>query len=164
MSSAISMNIADELLILVKEVAIQELIIAMVVAVAVVAVKITMDIHKIYTDILTSYNVLTVFKGDVDKEDLKIIISLFLLSYTNLSIINRDRSLKKDEKVENFFNALDKIIDKRFVKDILDKETLESIVLDFNKRIKYMKEHGLDIEVYEEMKTPGVDSIKYIIE
>lgn len=123
-----------------------------------------MDIHKIYTDILTSYNVLTVFKGDVDKEDLKIIISLFLLSYTNLSIINRDRSLKKDEKVENFFNAIDKIIDKRFIKDILDKETLESIVLDFNKRIKYMKEHGLDIEVYEEMKTPGVDSIKYIIE
>lgn len=123
-----------------------------------------MDIHKIYTDILTSYNILTVFKGDVNKEDLKIIISLFLLSYTNLSIINRDRSLKKDEKVKNFFNALDKIIDKRFVKDILDKETLESIVLDFNKRIKYMKEHGLDIEVYEEMKTPGVDSIKYIIE
>lgn len=123
-----------------------------------------MDIHKIYTDILTSYNVLTVFKGDVDKEDLKIIISLFLLSYTNLSIINRDRSLKKDEKVENFFNAIDKIIDKRFIKDILDQETLESIVLDFNKRIKYMKEHGLDIEVYDEMKTPGVDSIKYIIE
>ena len=123
-----------------------------------------MDIHKIYTDILTSYNILTVFKGDVNKEDLKIIISLFLLSYTNLSIINRDRSLKKDEKVENFFNALDKIIDKRFVKDILDKETLESIMLDFNKRIKYMKEHGLDIEVYDEMKTPGVDSIKYIIE
>lgn len=123
-----------------------------------------MDIHKIYTDILTSYNILTVFKGDVDKEDLKIIISLFLLSYTNLSIINRDRSLKKDKKVENFFNALDKIIDKRFVKDILDQETLESIVLDFNKRIKYMKEHGLDIEVYDEMKTPGVDSIKYIIE
>lgn len=123
-----------------------------------------MDIHKIYTDILTSYNVLTVFKGDTDKEDLKIIISLFLLSYTNLSVINRDRSLKKDEKVENFFNAIDKIIDKRFVKDILDKETLESIVLDFNKRIKYMKEHGLDIEVYDEMKTPGVDSIKYIIE
>lgn len=123
-----------------------------------------MDVHKIYTDILTSYNILTVFKGDVNKEDLKIIISLFLLSYTNLSIINRDRSLKKDEKVENFFNAIDKIIDKRFVKDILDKETLESIILDFNKRIKYMKEHGLDIEVYEEMKTPGVDSIKYIIE
>ena len=123
-----------------------------------------MDIHKIYTDILTSYNMLTVFKGDVNKEDLKIIISLFLLSYTNLSIINRDRSLKKDEKVENFFNAIDKIIDKRFIKDILDKETLESIVLDFNKRIKYMKEHGLDIEVYDEMKTPGVDSIKYIIE
>lgn len=123
-----------------------------------------MNIHKIYTDILTSYNILTVFKGDVDKEDLKIIISLFLLSYTNLSIINRDRSLKKDEKVENFFNAIDKIIDKRFVKDILDQETLESVVLDFNKRIKYMKEHGLDIEVYEEMKTPGVDSIKYIIE
>ena len=160
------MNIADELSILVKEVAIQELIIiaATAVAVAVVAVKITMDIHKIYTDILTSYNVLTVFKGDVDKEDLKTIISLFLLSYTNLSIINRDRSLKKDEKVENFFHAIDKIIDKRFVKDILDKETLESIILDFNKRIKYMKEHGLDIEVYEEMKTPGVDSIKYIIE
>ncbi|MBB1552794.1 MAG: hypothetical protein HG453_001185 [Clostridiales bacterium] len=123
-----------------------------------------MNIHKIYTDILTSYNILTVFKGDVDKEDLKIIISLFLLSYTNLSIINRDRSLKKDEKIENFFNAIDKIIDKRFVKDILDQETLESIVLDFNKRIKYMKEHGLDIEVYDEMKTPGVDSIKYIIE
>ena len=134
-----------------------------------------MDIHKIYTDILTSYNILTVFKGDVNKEDLKIIISLFLLSYTNLSIINRDRSLKKDEKVaiagfgsfekgENFFNALDKIIDKRFVKDILDKETLESIILDFNKRIKYMKEHGLSIEVYDEMLTPGVDSIKYIIE
>lgn len=123
-----------------------------------------MDIHKIYTDILTSYNILTVFKGDVNKEDLKIIISLFLLSYTNLSIINRDRSLKKDEKVENFFNAIDKIIDKRFIKDILDQETLESIVLDFNKRIKYMKEHGLDIEVYDEMKTPGVDSIKYIIE
>lgn len=123
-----------------------------------------MDIHKIYTDILTNYNVLTVFKGNTDKDDLKIIISLFLLSYTNLSIINRDRSLKKDEKVENFFNAIDKIIDKRFVKDILDQETLESIVLDFNKRIKYMKEHGLDIEVYDEMKTPGVDSIKYIIE
>lgn len=123
-----------------------------------------MDIHKIYTDILTSYNILTIFKGDVDKEDLKIIISLFLLSYTNLSIINRDRSLKKDEKVENFFNAIDKIIDKRFVKDVLDKETLESIILDFNKRIKYMKEHGLDIEVHEEMMTPGVDSIKYIIE
>lgn len=123
-----------------------------------------MDIHKIYTDILTSYNILTVFKGDTDKDDLKIIISLFLLSYTNLSIINRDRSLKKDEKVENFFNAIDKIIDKRFVKDILDKETLESIILDFNKRIKYMKEHGLNIEVHEEMMTPGVDSIKYIIE
>lgn len=123
-----------------------------------------MDIHKIYTDILTNYNILTVFKGDVNKEDLKIIISLFLLSYTNLSIINRDRSLKKDEKVENFFNAIDKIIDKRFVKDILDQETLESIVLDFNKRIKYMKEHGLNIEVYDEMLTPGVDSIKYIIE
>lgn len=123
-----------------------------------------MDIHKIYIDILTNYNILTVFKGDVNKEDLKIIISLFLLSYTNLSIINRDRSLKKDEKVENFFNAIDKIIDKRFVKDVLDKETLESIILDFNKRIKYMKEHGLNIEVYDEMLTPGVDSIKYIIE
>lgn len=123
-----------------------------------------MDIHKIYTDILTSYNVLTVFKGDVNKDDLKIIISLFLLSYTNLSIINRDRSLKKDEKVENFYNALDKIIDKRFVKDILDKETLETIIIDLNKRIKYAKEHGLDVEIRDEMMTPGVDSIKYIIE
>lgn len=123
-----------------------------------------MDIHKIYTDILTSYNVLTVFKGDVNKDDLKIIISLFLLSYTNLSIINRDRSLKKDEKVENFYNALDKIIDKRFVKDVLDKETLETIIVDLNKRIKYAKEHGLDVEIRDEMMTPGVDSIKYIIE
>lgn len=123
-----------------------------------------MDIHKIYTDILTSYNVLTVFKGDVNKDDLKIIISLFLLSYTNLSIINRDRSLKKDEKVENFYNALDKIIDKRFVKDVLDKETLETIIIDLNKRIKYAKEHGLDVEIRNEMMTPGVDSIKYIIE
>lgn len=123
-----------------------------------------MDIHKIYTDILTSYNVLTVFKGNVNKDDLKIIISLFLLSYTNLSIINRDRSLKKDEKVENFYNALDKIIDKRFVKDVLDKETLETIIIDLNKRIKYAKEHGLDVEIRDEMMTPGVDSIKYIIE
>lgn len=123
-----------------------------------------MDIHKIYIDILTSYNVLTVFKGDVNKDDLKIIISLFLLSYTNLSIINRDRSLKKDEKVENFYNALDKIIDKRFVKDVLDKETLETIIVDLNKRIKYAKEHGLDVEIRDEMMTPGVDSIKYIIE
>lgn len=123
-----------------------------------------MDIHKIYTDILTSYNVLTVFKGDVNKDDLKIIISLFLLSYTNLSIINRDRSLKKDEKVENFYNALDKIIDKRFVKDVLDKETLETIIIDLNKRIRYAKEHGLDVEIRDEMMTPGVDSIKYIIE
>lgn len=123
-----------------------------------------MDIHKIYIDILTSYNVLTVFKGDVNKDDLKIIISLFLLSYTNLSIINRDRSLKKDEKVENFYNALDKIIDKRFVKDVLDKETLETIIIDLNKRIKYAKEHDLDVEIRDEMMTPGVDSIKYIIE
>lgn len=123
-----------------------------------------MDIHKIYTDILTSYNVLTVFKGDVNKDDLKIIISLFLLSYTNLSIINRDRSLKKDEKVENFYNALDKIIDKRFVKDVLDKETLETIIIDLNKRIKYAKEHGLNVEIRDEMMAPGVDSIKYIIE
>lgn len=123
-----------------------------------------MDIHKIYTDILTSYNVLTVFKGDVNKDDLKIIISLFLLSYTNLSIINRDRSLKKDEKVENFYNTLDKIIDKRFVKDVLDKETLETIIIDLNKRIKYAKEHGLDVEIRDEMMAPGVDSIKYIIE
>lgn len=123
-----------------------------------------MDIHKIYTDILTSYNVLTVFKGDVNKDDLKIIISLFLLSYTNLSIINRDRSLKKDEKVENFYNALDKIIDKRFVKDVLDKETLETIIIDLNKRIKYAKEHDLDVEIRDEMMAPGVDSIKYIIE
>lgn len=123
-----------------------------------------MDIHKIYTDILTSYNVLTVFKGDVNKDDLKIIISLFLLSYTNLSIINRDRSLKKDEKVENFYNALDKIIDKRFVKDVLDKETLETIIIDLNKRIKYAKEHGLDVKIRDEMMAPGVDSIKYIIE
>lgn len=123
-----------------------------------------MDIHKIYIDILTSYNVLTVFKGDVNKDDLKIIISLFLLSYTNLSIINRDRSLKKDEKVENFYNALDKIIDKRFVKDVLDKETLETIIIDLNKRIKYAKEHGLDVEIRDEMMAPGVDSIKYIIE
>ena len=123
-----------------------------------------MDIHKIYTDILTSYNVLTVFKGDANKDDLKIIISLFLLSYTNLSIINRDRSLKKDEKVENFYNALDKIIDKRFVKDVLDKETLETIIIDLNKRIKYAKEHGLDVEIRDEMMAPGVDSIKYIIE
>lgn len=123
-----------------------------------------MDIHKIYTDILTSYNVLTVFKGDVNKDDLKIIISLFLLSYTSLSIINRDRSLKKDEKVENFYNALDKIIDKRFVKDVLDKETLETIIIDLNKRIKYAKEHGLDVEIRDEMMAPGVDSIKYIIE
>lgn len=123
-----------------------------------------MDVYKIYTDILTSYNVLTVFKGDVNKDDLKIIISLFLLSYTNLSIINRDRSLKKDEKVENFYNALDKIIDKRFVKDVLDKETLETIIIDLNKRIKYAKEHGLDVEIRDEMMAPGVDSIKYIIE
>lgn len=123
-----------------------------------------MDIHKIYTDILTSYNVLTVFKGDVNKDDLKIIISLFLLSYTNLSIINRDRSLKKDEKVENFYNALDKIIDKRFVKDVLDKETLETIIIDLNKRIKYAKEHGLDVQIRDKMMAPGVDSIKYIIE
>jgi len=84
-----------------------------------------MDIHKIYIDILTSYNILTVFKGDINKEDLKIIISLFLLSYTNLRIINRDRSLKKDEKVENFFNAIDKFFNQsvRLVSYTIDAVT-----------------------------------------
>lgn len=129
-----------------------------------------MDLNKLYNEIMTTFNVVVAlgFAGqdhdynDQTKAILQNIILLYILGYTNISIINRNSSLNKTEDVSRFINSIKNIIDKRYIKQVFDKETLETILLDFDKRIKYANNHGLTIEVRNTLLEPVIESIKYI--
>ena len=100
--------------------------------------------------------------NDQTKAILQNIILLYILGYTNISIINRNSSLNKTEDISRFIDSIKNIIDKRYIKQVFDKETLETILLDFDKRIKYANNHGLTIEVRNTLLEPVIESIKYI--
>ena len=129
-----------------------------------------MDLNKLYNEIMTTFNVVVAlgFAGqdhdynDQTKAILQNIILLYILGYTNISIINRNSSLNKTEDVSRFIDSIKNIIDKRYIKQLFDKETLETILLDFDKRLKYANNHGLTIEVRNTLLEPVIESIKYI--
>lgn len=129
-----------------------------------------MDLNKLYNEIMTTFNVVVAigFAGqdhdynDQTKAILQNIILLYILGYTNISIINRNSSLNKTEDVSRFIDSIKNIIDKRYIKQVFDKETLETILLDFDKRLKYANNHGLTIEVKNTLLEPVIESIKYI--
>lgn len=129
-----------------------------------------MDLNKLYNEIMTTFNVVVALElagqdhdyNDQTKAILQNIILLYILGYTNISIINRNSSLNKTEDVSRFIDSIKNIIDKRYIKQVFDKETLETILLDFDKRIKYANNHGLTIEVRNTLLEPVIESIKYI--
>lgn len=129
-----------------------------------------MDLNKLYNEIMTTFNVVVALGlagqdhdyNDQTKAILQNIILLYILGYTNISIINRNSSLNKTEDVSRFIDSIKNIIDKRYIKQVFDKETLETILLDFDKRIKYANNHGLTIEVKNTLLEPVIESIKYI--
>lgn len=129
-----------------------------------------MDLNKLYNEIMTTFNVVVALGlagqdhdyNDQTKSILQNIILLYILGYTNISIINRNSSLNKTEDVSRFIDSIKNIIDKRYIKQVFDKETLETILLDFDKRLKYANNHGLTIEVRNTLLEPVIESIKYI--
>lgn len=129
-----------------------------------------MDLNKLYNEIMTTFNVVVALGlagqdhdyNDQTKAILQNIILLYILGYTNISIINRNSSLNKTEDISRFIDSIKNIIDKRYIKQVFDKETLETILLDFDKRIKYANNHGLTIEVRNTLLEPVIESIKYI--
>ena len=128
-----------------------------------------MDLNKLYNEIMTTFNVVVALElagQDHDYNDqTKVILQnilLYILGYTNISIINRNSSLNKTEDVSRFIDSIKNIIDKRYIKQVFDKETLETILLDFDKRLKYANNHGLNIEVRNTLLEPVIESIKYI--
>lgn len=129
-----------------------------------------MDLNKLYNEIMTTFNVIVALGlagqdhdyNDQTKAILQNIILLYILGYTNISIINRNSSLNKTEDVSRFIDSIKNIIDKRYIKQVFDKETLETILLDFDKRLKYANNHGLTIEVRNTLLEPVIESIKYI--
>ena len=129
-----------------------------------------MDLNKLYNEIMTTFNVVVALGlagqdhdyNEQTKAILQNIILLYILGYTNISIINRNSSLNKTEDVSRFIDSIKNIIDKRYIKQVFDKETLETILLDFDKRIKYANNHGLTIEVKNTLLEPVIESIKYI--
>lgn len=129
-----------------------------------------MDLNKLYNEIMTTFNVVVALGlagqdhdyNDQTKAILQNIILLYILGYTNISIINRNFSLNKTEDVSRFIDSIKNIIDKRYIKQVFDKETLETILLDFDKRLKYANNHGLNIEVRNTLLEPVIESIKYI--
>lgn len=129
-----------------------------------------MDLNKLYNKIMTTFNVVVALGlagqdhdyNDQTKAILQNIILLYILGYTNISIINRNSSLNKTEDVSRFIDSIKNIIDKRYIKQVFDKETLETILLDFDKRLKYANNHGLTIEVRNTLLEPVIESIKYI--
>lgn len=129
-----------------------------------------MDLNKLYDEIMTTFNVVVALGlagqdhdyNDQTKSILQNIILLYILGYTNISIINRNSSLNKTEDISRFIDSIKNIIDKRYIKQVFDKETLETILLDFDKRLKYANNHGLTIEVRNTLLEPVIESIKYI--
>lgn len=129
-----------------------------------------MDLNKLYNEIMTTFNVVVALGlagqdhdyNDQTKSILQNIILLYILGYTNISIINRNSSLNKTEDISRFIDSIKNIIDKRYIKQVFDKETLETILLDFDKRLKYANNHGLTIEVRNTLLEPVIESIKYI--
>lgn len=129
-----------------------------------------MDLNKLYNEIMTTFNAVVALGlagqehdyNDQTKAILQNIILLYILGYTNISIINRNSSLNKTEDISRFIDSIKNIIDKRYIKQVFDKETLETILLDFDKRLKYANNHGLTIEVRNTLLEPVIESIKYI--
>lgn len=129
-----------------------------------------MDLNKLYNEIMTTFNVVVALGlagqdhdyNDQTKAILQNIILLYILGYTNISIINRNSSLNKTEDISRFIDSIKNIIDKRYIKQVFDKETLETILLDFDKRLKYANNHSLTIEIRNTLLEPVIESIKYI--
>lgn len=129
-----------------------------------------MDLNKLYNEIMTTFNVVVALGlagqehdyNDQTKAILQNIILLYILGYTNISIINRNSSLNKTEDISRFVDSIKNIIDKRYIKQVFDKETLETILIDFDKRLKYANNHGLTVKVNDILLEPVIESIKYI--
>lgn len=54
-----------------------------------------MNLDSLYNQILTSHNIVSYIENNTNL--INLVIKLYLLSYTNYSVINRDRSLKENE-------------------------------------------------------------------
>lgn len=119
-----------------------------------------MNLDNLYNQILTSHNIVSYIENNTNL--INLVIKLYLLSFTNYSVINRDRSLKENETYKDIDVALNNIIAKRIGEKVFDKDILESIVNDFYKKIKYMQSKGHDIELRDTMMAPAIESVKYL--
>lgn len=119
-----------------------------------------MNLDNLYNQILTSHNIVSYIENNTNL--INLVIKLYLLSFTNYSVINRDRSLKENETYKDIDVALNNIIAKRISEKVFDKDILESIVNDFHKKIKYMQGKGYDIELRDTMMAPAIESVKYL--
>lgn len=119
-----------------------------------------MNLDNLYNQILTSHNIVSYIENNTNL--INLVIKLYLLSFTNYSVINRDRSLKENETYKDIDVALNNIIAKRIGEKVFDKDILESIVNDFHKKIKYMQSKGHDIELRDIMMAPAIESVKYL--
>lgn len=54
-----------------------------------------MNLDNLYNQILTSHNIVSYIENNTNL--INLVIKLYLLSFTNYSVINRDRSLKENE-------------------------------------------------------------------
>lgn len=54
-----------------------------------------MNLDSLYNKILTSHNIVSYIENNTNL--INLVIKLYLLSFTNYSVINRDRSLKENE-------------------------------------------------------------------
>lgn len=119
-----------------------------------------MNLDNLYNQILASHNIVSYIENNTNL--INLVIKLYLLSFTNYSVINRDRSLKENETYKDIDVALNNIIAKRIGEKVFDKDILESIVNDFHKKIKYMQSKGHDIELRDTMMAPAIESVKYL--
>ena len=70
-----------------------------------------MNLDNLYNQILTSHNIVSYIENNTNL--INLVIKLYLLSFTNYSVINRDRSLKENETYKDIDVALNNIIAKR---------------------------------------------------
>lgn len=125
-----------------------------------------MQTDVMYNNILTTHNIIVKLNNsgyDYDEKTinlLKEIILLHVMSYTSYSIINRDNPL--EEESSSLIATMKQIIDKEYNKPVFDKEMLDRIMKGLHARVKYLNNHGQDIEIFNEPMVPGIESIKYL--
>lgn len=77
-----------------------------------------MNLDSLYDKILTSHNIVSYIENNTNL--INLVIKLYLLSFTNYSVINRDRSLKENETYKDIDVALNNIIAKRIGEKVFD--------------------------------------------